>query len=116
MPLTDEEAAYIAHEINRAYCAALGDHSQPPWKEAPEWQRESAIVGQAKLRLRPGTTPGENHAEWRRHKVAEGWVYGDEKDAEKKTHPCIVPFGELPEAQRVKDYLFCAVGRIAMEL
>ena len=28
------------------------------------------------------------------------------KDAEKKTHPCIVPYSDLPVVQRAKDYLF----------
>ena len=35
-----------ATEINRAYCAALGDTSQLPWDQAPEWQRQSAINGE----------------------------------------------------------------------
>jgi hypothetical protein len=41
--MTKEEIARVAHEVNRAYCEALGDHSQPPWREAPQWQRESAL-------------------------------------------------------------------------
>jgi hypothetical protein len=28
------------------------------------------------------------------------------KDTELKKHPCIVPFDELPEKQRAKDYIF----------
>ena len=42
-------------------------------------------------------------------KINDGWVYGEVKDAEKKTHPCIVPFEELPEFQQKKDALFCAI-------
>src|SRR5690606_2187974 len=41
----DEALACVAHEINRAYCTALGDDSPPPWDEAPEWQRVSALEG-----------------------------------------------------------------------
>jgi hypothetical protein len=43
------------------------------------------------------------------HKEKYGWVYGEVKDAEKKTHPCMVPYEKLPIEQRVKDYLFKAV-------
>jgi hypothetical protein len=42
-------------------------------------------------------------------KKKDGWVYGEVKDAEAKTHPCIVPFEELPEFQKKKDALFCAI-------
>jgi hypothetical protein len=41
-----------------------------------------------------------------KEKVDLGWVYGEVKDAEKKTHPCILPYDELPLQQRTKDYLF----------
>jgi hypothetical protein len=40
-----------------------------------------------------------------------GWVYGTAKDAEKKTHPCMVPYDKLPLAQRRKDALFQAAVR-----
>ena len=49
------------------------------------------------------------HNSWMEEKINDGWVYGDVKDAEKKTHPCIVPFDELPEFQKKKDGLFCAI-------
>jgi hypothetical protein len=31
------------------------------------------------------------------------------KDAELKTHPCLVPFEELPKFQQQKDRLFRAI-------
>ena len=37
--------ASVCHEANRAYCLALGDDSQLPWSDAPDWQRESAVSG-----------------------------------------------------------------------
>jgi len=39
-------------------------------------------------------------------KVDSGWVYGEVKDVEKKTHPCIVPYEQLPVEQQSKDYIF----------
>jgi hypothetical protein len=39
--------ARAAHEANRAYCLALGDETQAPWHDAPDWQKESAIEGVA---------------------------------------------------------------------
>lgn len=106
-----EEIAQAAHEVNRAYCFALGDESQLPWEEAPEWQKASLIAGVEAIIANPDTTPAESHAGWMAHKQAEGWVYGAVKDAETKEHPCMVPYEELPEAQRAKDHLFGATVR-----
>ena len=47
--------------------------------------------------------------------VADGWVYGAEKNAELKTHPCLVPYGDLPVEQRVKDELFTAIVKAVSE-
>jgi hypothetical protein len=44
-------------------------------------------------------------------KKREGWVYGEEKNAEEKTHPCMVPYDQLPKEQQFKDALFGAVVR-----
>ena len=107
--MSDEWIAMVAHEINRAYCEATGDPSQVPWCEAPEWQRDSAIAGVRAALDNPSMTPEDSHKGWMAHKKAEGWVYGPRKDPEKKQHPCMVPYDQLPEHQRVKDYLFLAV-------
>jgi hypothetical protein len=40
---------------------------------------------------------------------ADGWRYGEAKDEGAKTHPCPVPFAELPEDQQRKDALFVAI-------
>lgn len=104
-----EQLARRAHEINRAYCAALGDYSQPEWEDAPDWQKESARVGVRMHLLNPSATPEDSHASWYAQKEAEGWKYGPVKDASKKEHPCFVPYAELPESQKAKDYLFRAV-------
>ncbi len=102
------EIAKVAHQINKAYCEALGDTSQVNWEDAPEWQKESALAGVDMHLANPDATPAESHAAWLENKLAEGWQYGEVKDAEAKTHPCILPYDELPIEQRVKDFLFRA--------
>jgi hypothetical protein len=107
--ITVEQLARICHEANRAYCEALGDHSQLPWGVAPQWQRDSAVLGvQTKLK-HPKATPEAMHKAWFSHKQAEGWKYAPVKNAEKKEHPCMVPYEDLPVAERQKDSLFSAV-------
>lgn len=101
--------ARIAHLINAAYCASLGDNSQPSWEDAPEWQRESAVNGVNMHLANPDATPEQSHESWLAQKVEAGWVYGEVKDADAKTHPCCVPYAELPAEQKAKDYLFRGV-------
>jgi hypothetical protein len=105
-----EQIARIAHETNRAYCQTIGDDSQPSWENAPDWQRSSAINGVEfhldchKLGIMPA--PSASHDSWLKEKADAGWTFGPVKDAEKREHPCFVPYDELPVEQRMKDYLF----------
>ncbi len=101
--------ASVAHAINAAYCASLGDDSQVVWEDAPEWQRASAIAGVEMHLANPDATPEQSHESWLAQKLAQGWTYGEVKDVEAKTHPCCRPYAELPPEQKSKDYLFRAV-------
>lgn len=103
-----DRIARVCHEVNRAYCQALGDHSQPAWEDAPAWQRESARMG-VDLHSSGDFGPEASHISWMREKLATGWVYGPVKDPEAKQHPCIVPFDQLPTDQQAKDFIFRAV-------
>lgn len=102
--------ARVCHEVNRAYCAALGDDSQPPWEEAADWQQESAFGG-VRFHLWGDHGPEASHENWMAQKLAEGWVYGEVKDVDAKTHHCLVPFDQLPAEHKAKDHLFSAVVR-----
>lgn len=104
-----EDIAKTAHEMNRLYCQAIGDNSQPEWDDAPEWQRESAQLGVKNILNGTVKQPSDSHVSWLQHKQAEGWVYGEVKDPDAKTHPCMVPYEELSETQRAKDSIFFAV-------
>lgn len=98
--------ASICHEANRALCERFGDNSQKSWAEAHPEQRESAIKGVEYRLANPEATPEDQHEAWSKEKEANGWVFGPVKDFEAKTHPCLVPYDELPLNQRLKDHLF----------
>ena len=103
-----EQIARVAHEVNRAYCQALGDMSQPTWEDAPEWQRSSARAGVA-LHVSGDFGPEASHKSWMQQKLDEGWIYGPVKDPVRQEHPCMVPFAQLPREQQAKDFIFRAV-------
>jgi hypothetical protein len=108
-PFTEEQrwlAASAAHQANKEYCESIGDMSQPAWNDAPDWQKHSALDGVRFAIDNDFPLPEAMHENWMKVKLADGWVYGEVKDADAKTHPCLVPYAELPEAQRMKDDIF----------
>ena len=110
-----EQIAKIAHEVNRAYCKAIGDDTQSIWENAPAWQRESAINGVKYHAANPNSSPEDSHNSWMEEKRQQGWSWGPIKDPDKKEHPCFTEYHLLPLDQRVKDYLFIAVCRSTID-
>jgi hypothetical protein len=106
-----DRIAKVCHEANRAYCTALGDHSQPAWADAPQWQIDSARNGVQFIIDNPSAPPSSSHDSWLAEKRADGWKYGTYKDPANKLHPCFVPYDELPVEQKAKDYIFGAIVR-----
>lgn len=43
------------------------------------------------------------HEVWAAGRVAEGWTFGSERNDERKTHPCIISYEQLPESEREYD-------------
>lgn len=101
-----EQIARVCHETNRAYCQTIGDDSQVSWDDAPQWQKDSACNGVIFCLANPDAPPSHNHESWLAEKIATGWKYGPVKDADKKEHPCMVGYDDLPAEQKVKDSLF----------
>ncbi len=101
--------AMVCHQANKAFCENNGDDTQKDWHDSDLWQQQSAIKG-VEFRIdNPEAGHDAQHNAWMRDKQEHGWVYGPEKDHQMLTHPCIVPFDQLPEFQQKKDALFCAI-------
>ncbi len=43
------------------------------------------------------------HENWAAGRIADGWTYGEKRDDEKRTTPCLVPYTELTEEEREYD-------------
>ncbi len=109
--MTVQDIAKVVHEANRAYCQTIGDDSQVPWDNAPDWQRSSAVDGIEGILSGRIAHPEQSHESWLAEKQRTGWTYGPVKNAETKEHPCFVPYAELPANQRVKDAIFFGIVR-----
>lgn len=109
MTLSVNDIASICHEANRAYRMRIGQTPALGWEEVSEEQRESCVAGVQMLLERPESTPEQMHQAWMDYKIAQGWVYGPVKSEGLKTHPCIRPYAELPEEDRIKDAIFKSI-------
>lgn len=43
------------------------------------------------------------HEVWAETRIKQGWTYGEQRNDELKTHPCLVPYEDLPEEEKVYD-------------
>jgi ryanodine receptor 2 len=43
------------------------------------------------------------HDVWAYERLKQGWTYGPKRDDANKKHPCLVPYAELPETEKVHD-------------
>jgi DNA-binding transcriptional MerR regulator len=107
-----EDIARVIHAANRELQIVQGDPKpSPPWDEAPEYQIRESTASVVEALANPQRTPEENHQGWYERLVADGWTYGEVKDADAKTHPDLLPFDQLPRYEQLKDKLFMAIVR-----
>ena len=43
------------------------------------------------------------HEVWSATRLKDGWTYGPVRDDQKLTHPCLIPYDELPESEKEYD-------------
>jgi ryanodine receptor 2 len=43
------------------------------------------------------------HDVWSETRISQGWTYGPQRDDTLKTHPCLIPYEELPDSEKEYD-------------
>ncbi len=110
--VTAEDIARVVHAAHRELQIVQGDPApSPPWDHAPAYQVRETVAGVQEVLRNPDLTAERSHELWVARMRADGWVYGEVKDPEHKTHPALLPFGELPAGLQLQDRLFVAVIR-----
>ena len=79
-------------------------------------QLEALIHGVKSQLKNPNLTPKESHDNWMNVKRSQGWVYGENKDTVKKTHPNLVAFNRLPLIEKSKDSSSLISHELGLEL
>jgi len=100
-----EPIARLAHDVYRAYMTGAAKVSLP-FDSLDPHTKESLLDGVKGVLEGAVTTPQQSHENWMRFKADAGWIHGEEIDHERKQHPCICSFEQLPITERMKDYLF----------
>lgn len=114
--LTERRAEFVYNGARLAAQAANAPIIPELWKN-----REEAFKSQFKDVIdkecgenRSGD-PEHLHGTWMQAYFDMGWIYGDVRDTEKKTHPDLVPYWELGQLERDKDAVFVALCDIARQ-
>lgn len=103
------DIARIAHEVDRSHCESLGDFSNKSWHKSTPERRAVVIAGVRRYMADHKDGPQIVHNAWVATMIAQGWVYGEDEDPQKKTHPCLVPFHSLTPIDKSKDFIFHAI-------
>jgi len=43
------------------------------------------------------------HEVWAETRISQGWTFGEKRNDDLKTHPCLIPYEELPEEEKEYD-------------
>lgn len=87
------------------------------WEERDEKFRKQFIeIVEKYITMKQLPTPEEAHNSWMESYFEMGWKYGEKRDVEKKTHPDLLPFYDLPQDERDKDAIFLALVWLAKSL
>jgi len=86
------------------------------WEERDEAFRQQFMKVIDKYFKNDLPTPKEAHDSWMDAYEKMGWRYGKVRDPEKKTHPDMVPFEDLPKDEQDKDAIFLAFVFLAKKL
>lgn len=111
--ITEERRFAIARTVHAAMRSWANIHSPdkpiPEWDQAPGWMHASTFESIDFVLANPQADDGHQHDQWMDQKRRDGWVYGPVKDEARKTHPMMVPFEALPDAEKRKDALLKAI-------
>ena len=117
-PTLAERRARFVYEAARLENVAAGRPINPePWEKRDASFRSNMIRAVSrqcgKRRL---TSPKKLHEAWVRAYKHLGWTYGPVRDANRKTHPDMVPFHKLGQLEKEKDWVFYMLCKIARKI
>ena len=114
--LPGRRAVFVYEGAMRAAVAARAPIVPEPWLDRDEdFRRQFVEIVDRQCGPSRSGSPAELHGGWVQSYIDMGWRYGPIRDPEKKTHPDMVPYASLDQAEQDKDAIFIALCEIARQ-
>jgi class 3 adenylate cyclase/tetratricopeptide (TPR) repeat protein len=91
---------FISKVIERQWSTAMANISGP---YTPHPIETSKVELDAQVIALTELLAQNVHDQWGRRRLIAGWKWGHRRDEEQKEHPCLMPYGELPETEKEYD-------------
>lgn len=116
MTLTERRAVFVYEAARLAAMAAGAPIVPERWDDRPEEFREQ-MRPVIDMMCGPDrkSSPEELHDDWVKAYEAMGWTHAEIRDPIAKTHPDMVPYGDLGTLEQDKDAVFVALCEIARQ-
>jgi hypothetical protein len=109
-------AVFVYQAARQAAIAAEAPVIPPAWAARDTRFQDQFIAAVDKqCGSERATSPAVLHENWMESYLEMGWVYGPDYNAERKTHPDLVPYGELGQLERDKDDVFLVLCALAWQ-
>lgn len=110
---SNRKIARTCHQLWVARQEVTGFDPDPPWEKLTKRDKETSVWGVEYVLSHSDITPEELFFAWRKHKVENGWSFGEMRDKMNKTHPYIIEeFEKLPEEEKLNYRLFIKTVQI----
>lgn len=104
--MTYEKIASIVHSVTMRFPRSDGSYPES-WGNIPyDAQKQAAFAVERLDKVPIHRTPEELHQLWCELNERQGWVYGEKWCPINKTHPCMIPYEQLSDAQKLKDEIW----------
>ena len=112
--LTHRRAEFVYEGARLAAIAANAPIVPEPWPEREDdFRLQFLDVIERQCGPLRSESPEELHGSWMQAYFANGWVYGEIRDTDARTHPDLVPYAQLGQLEQDKDSVFVALCDIA---
>jgi hypothetical protein len=75
------------------------------WCDLTDEQKQNAVNAVKEIYCNPPKTAEELHELWMEPYIKDNWKKGD-FSVKDKLHPCLVPFEDLPDSEKLKDEIW----------
>lgn len=97
MDLTSRKTLYICYQSKKNKKMMKTEHYTPQPVDTKDVVLPEDLMSLAEEMAK------NVHEIWAETRIAQGWTYGPERNDAEKKHPCLVPYDELPEEEKVYD-------------